>query len=201
MTVLAAHPWATNADLIVDLHELGYIRDKDTVWDPTYGYGRWWTKYRPVNLVGTDIDPAKSGPLGSVDFTDAPPYWVRGVDVIAFDPPYKLNGTPSDPDEPYGVHERARWQDRMRLIYDGMFALNTALKPRGIMLLKCQDQVCSGKVRWQTIEFATYAEEVLELELVDMLHMIGGRPQPTGRRQVHARRNMSSLLVLKKGAL
>ncbi len=71
------------------------------------------------------------------------------------------------------------------------------LTPGGYLLLKCQDQVCSGQVRWQTREFADHAEQ-LGMRLVDALHLLGHRPQPAGRRQVHARRNYSTLLVLRK---
>lgn len=74
---------------------------------------------------------------------------------------------------------------------------DVVLKPGGMLLVKCQDQVCSGKVRWQTIEFAGHAVE-LGSRLVDQLHLPSYRPQPAGRRQIHARRNYSTLLVLRK---
>ena len=34
------------------------------------------------------------------------------------------------------------------------------LVPGGTLLVKCQDQVCGGDVRWQTREFADHAESV-----------------------------------------
>jgi hypothetical protein len=68
----------------------------------------------------------------------------------------------------------------------------------GFVLVKCQDQVVSGRVHWQTRIFADYAEQVCGLELIDMLHVQGYRKQPEGRRQVHARRDYSTLLVFKR---
>jgi hypothetical protein len=194
VTVLAAQAWPTNADMILSVVELGYLRTDDLVLDPTYGLGRWWSKWRPVNLTASDIDPAKSLGWGSVDFTDIP--WVDGhFDVVAFDPPYKLNGTASAPDAAYGVDVPSSWQGRHALIRDGLDECVRVAKPGGYILLKCQDQVCSGAVRWQTHEFTAHAES-LGCRLVDALYMIGSRPQPAGRRQVHARRNLSTLLIL-----
>lgn len=99
-------------------------------------------------------------------------------------------------DERYGVDAYASREDRHDLIRAGMKECTRVLAPGGSLLVKCQDQVNGGRVRWQTIEFANYGVE-LGLELVDMLHMLGGRPQPPGRRQEHARRNYSTLLVFR----
>lgn len=92
------------------------------------------------------------------------------------------------------------WPTNADMIRDGITECLRVLKPGGHLLLKCQDQVNGGKVRWQTIEFAGHAEQAGPAVLVDMLHMLGGRPQPEGRSQQHARRNMSTLLVLRKTA-
>jgi hypothetical protein len=191
---MAAHAWPTNADLIVDVHRLGYIRDDDYVLDPTYGRGVWWRKWRPGSLIATDLYTMPDE--WAVDFRYMP--WTGGMfDVVAFDPPYKLNGTPSGPDEAYGVDVASSWQGRHALIRDGMSECRRVLRAGGYLLLKCQDQVCSGKVRWQTHEFVKYGQDVLGLDLVDELHLLAYRPQPDGRRQVHARRNFSTLLVFK----
>ena len=88
-------------------------------------------------------------------------------------------------------------EDRHRLIREGTVECLRVLKRGGFLLLKCQDQVNGGKVRWQTMDFAWHAG-LYGGRLVDMLHMLGGRPQPEGTSQRHARRNMSTLLVLRK---
>jgi SAM-dependent methyltransferase len=197
--VLAATNWATNADLIEDVARLGYLKPEDHVLDPTYGRGGWWKKWIPARLVAHDINPDLCYPRGySIDFR-AMPYDDATFDVVAFDPPYKLNGTPTaEVDERYGVHVVAGRAERHQMIRDGIVECLRVLKPGGYLLVKCQDQVNGGKVRWQTIEFTHHAERVGPAVLVDMLHMLGGRPQPEGRSQQHARRNMSTLLVLKK---
>ena len=62
-------------------------------------------------------------------------------------------------------------------------------------MAKCMDQVCSGRVHWQTHMMAAHAE-ALGCRLVDSILVLGEREQPSGRRQVHVRRNYSTLLVL-----
>lgn len=128
--------------------------------------------------------------------------WEDGTfEQIVFDPPYKLNGTPDEVvDGRYGVDTPTRWQDRMQVCKDGIDEMCRLLAPRGFLLIKCQDQVCSGKVRWQSREFAERAE-AHGLEHHDSLLFLGGREQPPGTRQLHARRNLSTLLVMRKGKL
>lgn len=188
-----------NAELMVMCRDLGYLRDEWSTLDPTYGLGRFWTLWRPSALTCHDLNPAKA-PHGPRDFT-ALPYGPRTFDAVVFDPPYKLNGTGGShaSDDAYGVANSVRWQDRMALCRAGITEAVRVLRAEGMLLVKCQDQVCSGQVRWQTIDFANHAEN-LGCRLVDMLHLPSYRAQPAGRRQVHARRNYSSLLVLRKGA-
>lgn len=196
--IMSFGAWATNAELIADCARLGYLRDEWLTLDPTYGYGTFWKRWRPRDLLCTDLDPAKSLSGGeSVDFT-AMPWQDREFDAVVFDPPYKLNGTPDDAgvDERYGVHAPTRWQDRMDLIRRGID--ECARVCRSNLLIKCQDQVCSGKVRWQTLEFTQRAVDN-GFGLVDRLDFPSYRAQPNGRRQVHARRNTSTLLVLQRG--
>lgn len=193
--ILATCRWRTNGELIAACAELGYLTGR--VLDPTYGQGTWWSHYCPDRLDASDLDPDKSPTGVGVDFTDLP--WLAGTfDAVAFDPPYKLNGTP-DPavDHRYGVDVPASWKERHRLIRQGISEAARVLLPGGYLLLKCQDQVCSGKVRWQTHEFTNHAADV-GLELVDRFDMLSYRAQPAGRRQVHARRNSSTLLVFQK---
>jgi SAM-dependent methyltransferase len=196
--ILAAAPYATNADLIVAVRDLGYLSDDMVILDPTYGLGVFWREWRPVSLYGSDIDPAKCLDEEAADFTDLP--WADGsFDAVVFDPPYKLNGTPTEEvDGRYGVHVPATWQERMDLCYRGIDECFRVLKPGGYLLVKAMDQVVSGKKVWQTIEFANRAT-VNGHRLVDQLHMLTSpRPQPPGRRQVHSRGNYSTLLVFKK---
>jgi hypothetical protein len=196
-TILAAHRWPSNAHLIADVARLGYLTTTDRILDPTWGLGTWWKLWQPDVLVGHDLDPAKAPDGRSIDFTHTG-YHPRSFDVVAFDPPYKLNGTSTEEvDARYGVHgDYKGWQAKHRLITVGLDHLVPLLRPRGRLLLKCQDQVCGGAIRWQTDEFTRHCEQ-LGLEKVDQFQMLGGRPQPKGRRQEHAQMRPSTLLVFR----
>lgn len=190
-TVLAAHDWPTNAALIADVAKLGYL--DGCVLDCAYGLGGFWKLWVPEAFTYSDL-------LTGVDFRAMP--WADDTfGAVVFDPPYKLNGTDQGEGERYGVHLRASWQERMQLCRDGATECVRVLKPGGFLLWKCQDQVCSGKIRWQTIDFTDHAAK-LGLELVDRFDMLGtARPQPSGRKQVHAHGRPSTLLVFRKSHL
>lgn len=200
-TVTAIGKWKTNAELVAHgLYPLGYISDEMSVLDVTYGLGRFWT-IRCPRLTACDIDPDRS-PYGEpVDFTDLP-FEDNSFDATVIDPPYKLNGKSTGKgvgasDEAYGVAgDYVPWRERHKTIRAGLTEAIRVTRAGGHVLLKCQDQVSSGKVRWQTIEFTNHAHDS-GAQLVDMLHLTGGRPQPANRRQLHARRNYSTMLIFR----
>lgn len=188
----------TNAALIADAHRLGYIAADDRVLDVTYGRGRFWSEWRPTLLVGHDIDPLFA-PHGPADFT-ALPYADHSWDVVVFDPPYKLNGTSAHPsDTAYGVGgPYVRAGDRLGALAAG--CREAARVARRVVLVKCQDQVVSGRKVWQT-DIATNAVTAdPEWRKADRLELFGSRPQPAGRRQVHSRTTTSTLLVFGRRA-
>jgi hypothetical protein len=197
--VMSIDQWPTNGHLIADCARLGYLRYEWRTLDPTWGYGTFWKVWQPFDLTGCDFDERKS-PIGwSVDFRDMP-FRDGAFDCVVFDPPYKLNGNPSDTggaDERFGVDEYTRWQDRMALCRAGIRECARVLGD-GFLLVKTQDQVCSGKKRWLTLDFIDVAE-ACGLGLVDRFEFLNHRPQPAGRRQVHAHQAASTLLVFKRG--
>lgn len=192
--VVAVGTWRTNADLIADVARLGYL--DGTVLDVTYGLGRFWTTWRPQHLTGTDLDPTKSLTGTSTDFTNLP-FADDSYDTVVIDPPYRLNGTPDRAYDPgYGISQPTRWQDRMDLILQGV--TEACRVARHHVLVKCQAQVVSGRVRWQDLHVIHRAHQH-GWRLHDRFDLVTAqRPQPAGRRQVHARRNNSTLLVFRK---
>lgn len=217
--IMAAGDWPTNAHLIEAIahSDLPYLEADARTLDPTYGMGAFWRRWTPDELVASDLDPAKSPAQISVDFRHIPEAWGQ-FDRIVFDGPYKLNGTPSDPDVRYGVAQPTRWQDRHLLIRQGLHHLAGRLHPKGYLLLKSQAQVCSGAVRWQPDEF-TLVASTCRLRKVDEFHLPSYRPQPERTRkhkackgtgcgdcvdgrvpskQHHAARNFSTLTIFRK---
>ena len=198
VVVLAAHDWGTNAELIADVAELWLGRGVKTL-DPTYGKGTWWKKWRPVNLVTHDIV------IDGVDFRDVPHNdWEFGQ--VAFDPPYvsiggrKTSGM-KEMHERYGMDLTSKNPAELQFFINaGMKECIRVLRPGGVLVMKCQDYVSSGKLFPGTFHTLEHAINKCGLELVDRFEHIGTpRPQPRRRQQVHARRNLSTLFVFRKG--
>lgn len=197
MTVLAATEWRSNAELIEDVHLLGYIGADDRVLDPTYGRGVWWRRWRPRDLVVHDLA------MDGVDFR-ALPYSDASFDVVAFDPPYvSVGGRRTsgmvDMLGRYGLTDAPRSPSALQdMINSGLAEAARVVRPGGVVLVKCQDYVSSGRL-WIGTHWTLSQGIALGLELVDRLEHVGrARPQPSGRRQVHARRNLSTLLVFRR---
>lgn len=192
--------WPSNAHLILDVARLGYLGEyDDLVVDVTYGMGAWWRLYRPKFLTCYDLDPAKGpdNPDGRpVDFRHLPLAAESVTGAVCFDPPYKLNGTPTDEvDARYGVAGGyTSRDDRHALMVDGLTDCARVLAPGAFLLVKCQDQVNGGRVRWQT-DLMTDTAYAAGLDKVDRFDMLGGRPQDPARGQQHARHNGSTLLI------
>lgn len=194
-----------NADLMVDCATLGYL--PEPVLDVTFGTGRFWRRYLPEKFSASDLHTSgiQHVRLGGGrrdiavrldDFTD-----LRIPDntfsTVVFDPPYKMNGSPSrggpaNSDEGYGVGTAASITERVDLFTRG-FAEVARVSDR-FVLVKCQDQVSSGRKQWMTLYFTDLAKSH-NMTLVDMLLVAGHRSQPEGRRQVHAHQDFSTLLV------
>ena len=191
--VMAAKNWPSNAHLIYDVSRLGYLRYEWRTLDPTYGEGVWWQIFRPHELIIHD-----KFKLDGVDFRNLP-HEDEEFQAVAFDPPFKLTGTDYVEGSRFGNDRPMTWQAKMQMIRDGITECERVLKPYGILLLKCQDQVAWGEIRWQTIEFVNHAHAV-GLDLEDKFDYYGGyRPQPNdGRKQQHARGRGSTLLVFRK---
>lgn len=195
--IYAIHPYRSNAELIEAAAKLGYLHEDWITLDPTFGLGNFWSEWAPKYLIKSDIQATGQGGVFGWDFRNLP---VRDgeYDAVVFDPPYKLNGTPTaGVDNRYGVGSSTRWQDRIELMKRGQKECARVLKPGGYLLTKCQDQVVSGRVVWQTDIMTAQAihDGLVKVDRLDILTT--PRPQPHSR-QVHARRNSSHLLVFRK---
>ena len=201
-TVLAYDPTRrTNAALVADLRRLGYLGDNAPTLDVTYGEGRWWKEWRPRHLTASDLyaSGARDGLIVHPWDYLALPLTDRSFQAVVLDPPYKLNGTstgagPSAADAGYGVGTWTSAEARMAEVDAAI--VECARVSADVLVVKCQDQVNSGRKRWQTHRFADIGE-ACGMRLVDMLHVAGYRAQPSGRRVMHSASNYSTALVFR----
>lgn len=229
MTVLAVHNWTSNAELICDLVELGYLKGRWLTLDPTYGRGVWWNIWRPKQLVTHDIS------IDGVDFRNLPED-DGTFDASVFDPPYISTGgrktsTLADFNNRYGLVDAPRTPALMQAYNnEGLREVARVTKKRergkdnGLILVKSCDYVSSGHVFPGTYETEKFAVEELGLRRIDRFDHIGTpRPQPARTRkckacdgnpqgcpsctegrvlseQQHARRNSSTMFVFQKVA-
>jgi hypothetical protein len=182
----------TNAQLMLDCRTLGYLSDEMTILDPTYGQGRFWSKWRPDGLVMSDGDPGAG--VTVIDFTKLP-FSDSSFDAVVFDPPYKLNGTSAHPsDEGYGVGgPYSTVEGRIGLILDG--CAQAARVASTWVLVKCQDQTVSGRKVWQT-DRVTEHMSFLGWEKEARLEVYGHIPQPMEGRTQRTPHSVSSQLLV-----
>lgn len=178
-----------NAELIEDAAALGYVRG--VCLDLTYGEGSFWKRYRPDGLVTNDIDPMKGD--YHEDFR-ATSWLSRSYGTVVFDPPYKMGGTPASPemDARYGT---SKVMTRGEILCGLVGGLAEACRVSDdLVLVKLMDMVSSGKMRWQS-DVATDVARACEFRKIDILILPGGRQQPEGTAQKHARHAYSTLLI------
>lgn len=220
--IYAADVWRSNADLIAGVAKMGYI--KSPTYDATFGRGGWWKVWEPEHLVkATNGDGC---PDLYADFRQAP-FKDNTFATTAYDPPYVAAGgrtTTGIPDffDRYGMDDAPRTpRELQRLINDGLTEM--ARITSETLLVKCQDYVSSGKLWLGSYHTIAHALK-LGCVVVDTFDHLSPapRPQPKNRTrqckgcqgascdacsggrvaspQVHARRNFSTLLVLKPPA-
>lgn len=191
MTITAATKWASNADMILDIVELGYIKPTDSIIDLTYGGGKWWTKYQHPGLfiANTDDDNVEdhggTSAYTTFDYRHID-HEITGepFDVVVFDPPYVSMGgraTSGLPDfmDRYGLENAASSPERLQV--DNELGLREAMRitrPGGLILAKCAPYISSG-VRKDGDWWARDAALAMGLTIQDMLIHIGDvRAQP-----------------------
>jgi hypothetical protein len=179
-----------------------YILEDARVLDMTWGRGVFWRKVKPKGLVAIDAvtTPAEPVPFIRADFRCLP-FRDASFDVVVLDPPYARHGTPMQtreaqsyqlnaerfaPTSAKEVKELYRWGivEAWRLLPEG-----------GILIVKCQDQIESGRQNW----VHDYIMEQPGFYTEDLLVLTNpGSPAIRQAKQYHARKNHSYFLVLRK---
>jgi hypothetical protein len=177
-----------------------YFRPGDRIADVTFGHGRFW---RQIDLTQYDFHPSDllTVPDRSYDFGHLP-YRSADFDVHVFDPPYIHSPRAGRfLEEDYRNHATTRGfshDDIISLFRDGMTEGHRILKPGGLMLVKCRDEIESGRQRMSHIEIHDIAVGELRMEVQDLFVLMQKQPLLHFGRSLHARKNHSFLWVFRK---
>ena len=196
----------TNADLFPDILRL-YLDDGAEILDMTYGNGVFWRQIPDDKYTVTRNDIETGRGNRSYDFRELPANWDENFDAVILDPPYLYTGgfaTLRDSiDRGYRNRERARSGIHGVAAVHQMYAqayieAYRVLRRDGFLIVKCMDQVMSGKQTWMHTELSRLGE-ILGFKVKDLFVMVmNGTPTMRHDIQKHARRNHSYFLVLVK---
>ncbi len=192
-----------NTEVFSDILKL-YVPEGSIIADVTYGKGAFWRNVPPgeYQVKATDL---KTG----VDCRRLP-YRDFSIDCVVFDPPYMhtpggtahsghqnfesyyQNNNTANPATKY--HEAV-----LDLYFSGSREAYRVLKPEGILIVKCQDEVCANKQRLTHVEIINELE-TLEFITEDLFVVVRKNRPGVSRviRQRHARKNHSYFLVFRK---
>lgn len=203
--IMSAHT-ADNSEVFPLILKL-YISPGDKIADITYGRGVFWKKITP-GIYQTFFSDLSTG-------TDCRklPYTDKFLDCVVFDPPYMH--TPGGSAhiahqnfEKYYANNTIKSNKKYHeAVIDLYFATSEevlrVLKPKGIFILKCQDEVCSNKQRLTHVEIINHLY-TLGFRCEDIFIVVRkGRPGISRLKgeQKHARKNHSYFLIFIKDKL
>ena len=182
-----------------------YVSPGSIVADVTYGKGVFW-RHIPSDLYDLKATDIQSG----VDCR-ALPYKNEEIDCVVFDPPYMHTpgGTAHVSHEPFEQHYRnngsrnqtgSKYHEAVLDLYrDGGQEAYRVLRERGVLIVKCQDEVCANQQRFTHVEIMQMYEK-MGFVAEDLFIVVRNNRPGVSRvvRQVHARKNHSYFLVFWK---
>lgn len=223
--VLTAHAGG-NAEIFPQILRL-HVPRGSKVADVTFGKGVFW-KNIPLGeyeVLASDITAkSNNGSLPFMEVSDGVdlrnlPYEDESIDCVVLDPPY-MEGLYRDQKSHlagggsyaafrhhYSNGETTKWKAGAPKWHDAVTDMYVrggveayrVLKPEGILIVKCQDEVSANKQRLTHVEIIT-AYESLGLYTKDLFIVMRNNKVGVSRlkKQVHARKNHSYFLVFQK---
>lgn len=186
-----------NAELFADIMQI-YVPPNSFCLDMTYGLGNFWPKIPDFQYRGVTLDIATSADIRA-DFRHCP-FPDSRFDCCILDPPYAKHGTSMKESISSAYQNNLDISPKsarevLQLYKDGITEAHRLLVPGGVLILKCQDQIESGKQQWIHIQ-------LLEIEgfIAEDLFVLVQEAVPAMREQYqkHARKNHSYFIVQRK---
>jgi hypothetical protein len=194
----------TNDEMFPSILAL-YVSPGSKVADVTFGRGVFWkgVPQGQYELLATDLSTG----------TDCRklPYHADSMDCVVLDPPYMHTpgGTAHVGHQNYEGYYRNNGSGNgdgpkyheavLDLYFSAGIEARRVLKPNGIFIVKCQDEVCANQQRLTHVELIN--EDAREGFVCEDLFVIVSRNKPGVSRilkQIHARKNHSYFLVFRK---
>jgi DNA modification methylase len=179
----------TNADLIPNVVDM-YANKGDVIYDVTYGKGVFW---RNVDLneyifKGTDL-------MDGVDFTNLP-YENDSADIVVLDPPYMHGGaTVKKSINDCYQNKNTSHESVIRLYAGGILEAARVLKKKGMIWVKTQDEIESGKQRMSHCEIMELLK-MFGFDIQDLFILLSNNtPAMREKYQNTARKNHSYLII------
>lgn len=180
-----------------------YVPTGSRVADVTYGKGVFWRnvpEYR-YDVLPTDLSTG-------VDCRNLP-YADASIDCVVFDPPYMHTpgGTAHTNHQNYEVYYRNNEASSARKYHEAVLDLYFAaakeafrvLRPSGVYIVKCQDEVCANRQRLTHIEIINELDRMGFITEDLFVVLRNGKPGVSRLlKQAHARKNHSYFVVFIK---
>lgn len=197
---LVLSSYKSNNDFLIAQVARLYFRPGDRIADVTFGKGVFW---RAIDVTQYDFQPSDllTVPDRPYNFRNLP-YRSEVFDVHVFDPPYMHNPKPGSylDYKNYATTRGFSHEDIIQLYRDGMIEGCRILKPGGLMLVKCKDQIESGQQRMSHIAIHDIAVNDLQMEVQDLFVLTQKNSPMIQFLQApqHAKKNHGYLWVFKK---
>lgn len=203
--VFSAH-MGTNDEVFPQILNL-YVAPGSTIADVTFGRGVFWKQIPKdrFKVLASDL-------LNGVDFRNLP-YAEGSLDCLVLDPPYMHTpgGTAHTGHQNYegyyrnnrvsaaNASEKKYHEAVLDLYFKAGLEAHRVLRPEGIFIVKCQDEVCANQQRLTHIELVNeFAQKGFIAEDVFVLVRTNRPGLSRVIRQRHARKNHSYFLVFRK---
>lgn len=185
-----------NADLIAQVVRF-YAFPHAFIADVTWGKGAFW---KSVDLSQYNFSKSDIA-LNGIDFRNLP-YNDTSFDIVVLDPPYAHHPGTFMNDATYNNNATTKGMshtDIQDLYRDGMQEAKRVLKDGGLLWVKCQDEIESGRQCYSHIEIYNTAT-ILGFYAKDLFILKQNSPPLVqNKQQKHSRKNHSYLWIFRKG--
>jgi tRNA G10 N-methylase Trm11 len=168
-----------------------YVPEGNVVADVTYGTGVFWR-----NVDVSKFTLLKSDLQTGIDCRDLP-YENASIDTLVLDLPYMHSGKTVHAalNKQYHNENNTSHESVIRLYAGGFLEAARVLRIKGIIIVKIQDEIESGKQRFSHVELIQLLE-ILGFEVIDLFVLVQrAMPIIQFKHQQHARKNHSFALV------